>query len=204
MLSSFFSFVRESIDLETNKITNLRKLLAETGALPHFKSIYDQYGEVDGDKIATFLIFILPHDSTFVFSNQDFGDTKIAIAELCKVDVEVFADVITLESPYISDAVFFLCDEFKSWQYKKMIYLRQASARLDKIATSPIDLKQKNAVKNVSDAALLSIVLSEKADSIYKQIVQTSKSPQKLREVGKLKIEDASFEKILREITNTN
>lgn len=196
MITSLFSFLHESID--DGKITNLKKHLKETGSMPYFEDLFTDFG-VDGERIATYLILTYSFDSTYVVAGVDWTSTKLGIADLCKVDIEKYSDVITLKSDSVNKAVIYLLTELKGWKYKKLISLREASANLDKLAMEKPDAIAKNAAKNIKDAAIYSIELAKKADELENELKQTTKSMGRLKEVMDL-YNDASMEKILKNI----
>lgn len=199
MIQSLFQFLRPHIN-ESNKIENLKSLLKETLAWQSFEDIFNEFGETDGQKISTFIIYTFCSDSTFFLASDSYDDTKNGIAELCGLNTEEYYDVIHLKNVSVIKAVNFVASEIKSWKFKKMLRYREAASMLGELSTKHPNPKEKNSAKNLRDAAVFEQELNEKADFLENQVFSQSKSKERIKETLSVSIDHMSMESILKGI----
>lgn len=199
MIQSLFQYLRPSI--ENNKIHDLKRLLKKTAAYSNgFEDIFLEFGDVEGERIATFVIFMYSPDSSFFIASDNYADTKSGIAELCGLNIEQHRDILLLKNVGVVKAVNFVGSEIKSWKYRKMINYREAAAHLEKLSTQEPNEKKKNAAKEIRDAAVFAAELNEKADILQEQIFKQTKSPERIKEMEGIDISTISMERILKDL----
>lgn len=202
MIQTLFSFLSPHINSD-GKIVALKQLLKKCAAYPHFKKIYEEFGDIEADKISHFILFCFCPDSSFFDGSLNYMDVKNGIAEICGLDVTNHADIISLKLPCVIEAVDYVCYELKSWKAKKMVSLREAAARLEQLSMKEPDAKAKNSAKNIRDAAIYSIELATRADVIASEITKTTRSRDRLLEVASMPSMPRSMEELLREISSS-
>lgn len=198
MISSIFGFVKDDMR-EDYSIPDLRDKLFRCGALKSFQEVYNDYGE-DADKIICYLILAYSIDSSFVTAGEDWLSTKKGIMELLGMDCEKFKQVLFFERQSVKEAIQYLSKEMRDWRYRQLIIWKESCQILDDIATTKPDSKNKSGAKNLGDANKFSYETKLKIADLETQIMQTTKSSGRLREVKEEGKKLESMESILRHL----
>lgn len=199
MITSLFSLIKPDIGKDY-QIKNLKEHLFNIGATKKFEGIYADYG-ANAERVIAYLIFTYSFDSTLIIGGDDWLSTKKGIMELVKLDTEEFADVLNLKKESVKTAVLWLSKEVKDWRHEQLLTWKESCQILDQIATTKPDEKNKSGAKNIGDANKFSYETKRKIEALEKEILQTSKSQERLKEVGDLNLANISMERLLKEIT---
>lgn len=197
MVQSIFSYIQPNI--EGGKINKLKKLLTELGLYETFIELQNDYGN-DWEKVATFIIFCYCQDSSFVLANTDWTSTKQGIFDLVGLRETEHTDVLSFKKQSVKDAIRMVGEVKNDWRHYHLIMWKESTSLLDAIAVTEPNEKQKTPAKNIADAAKYSYELKLKIADLEKNILQTSKSPERQKETSDIELENLSYEKILKNI----